>query len=571
MIRFLFSTLSAWMRDRHRSGHDRAHSSNQGQTTHTSADQELTALLRALDENPESGDLLLDLGVAFAQRGELLRSIEYFRRGIELAPNSPALHNNLGLSLQKCGQMTEAVQCFRNALEMDAAFPAAWHNLGNALNELGEVKEGSDAYRRCLAIAPDHVAARSDFLLSLNYRQDVSREKTYEEHREWGRRHALHLNRSPAESDNRRDSNARLRIGYLSPDFRHHSVAFFIEPVLEHHDRSRFHVFAYADVYASDKVTQRIRSKVETWRDVAALGLEQIAAQVMEDKIDVLVDLAGHTSFRQMLLMSMRLAPVQVTYLGYPNTTGLDSVDYRLTDEIVDPEGEADSFVSEKLLRLPRGFLCYRPPETAELPEPSDPPSLSRKFITFGSFNNFNKVSPLTMDMWAKILRQVPEARLYLKARQLGDATARARVTDGFQRRGIDPDRVSTFSWAATQREHLRHYNEIDIALDTFPYNGTTTSCEALWMGVPVMTLVGDTHASRVGSSLLRQCGLKELVAETGEEYVQKSIALAADGRRLQQFRSNLRSILASSSLTDGKGFCRRLESAYESMIEKLA
>jgi protein O-GlcNAc transferase len=360
-------------------------------------------------------------------------------------------------------------------------------------------------------------------------------------------------------------------VGYLSPNFRHHSVAFFIEPVLEHHDRSHFHVFAYSDVYSGDAVTQRIAGKVETWRDVSRLGTDQIAAQILEDKIDVLVDLAGHTSFRQMLLMSMRVAPVQATYLGYPNTTGLDTVDFRLTDDVADPQGKADSFASEKLVRLPRGFLCYRPPASDGMPEPTVAPALSKGFVTFGSFNNLNKVSPRTMDLWASILREVPRSRLYLKARQLADPTAQAGMAEGFQQRGVEADRVSTFPWAGSQNEHLRLYNEIDIALDTFPYNGTTTTCEALWMGVPVITLYGNTHRSRVGLSLLRRCGLDELAAATADEYVQRSAALASDGQRVQRFHSELRSILSSSSLVDAAGFCTHLESAYRGMIESVA
>ena len=571
MIRIWIATLGEWLRNRHHAGQNRAHIDEHAPAVRSRAEEELAALLRSLEENPDSAQLLLDLGVAFARRGDTLRSIEYFRRGIEVAPESSALHSNLGLSLQKYGRLSEAVDCYHRALQFDPAQSAAWHNLGNALNELGQVEEGRDAYRRCLEIAPDHVAARSDYLISLNYRQDTSPDEVYKEHREWARQHALRLDKLRSRSVFQRDGGARLRVGYLSPDFRRHSVAFFIEPVLEHHDRSRFHVFAYSDVYSGDRVTQRIAGKVESWRDVSALGMERIAAQVLEDKIDVLVDLAGHTSFRQMLLMSMRIAPVQVTYLGYPNTTGLDTVDFRLTDDVADPEGKADSFASEKLVRLPRGFLCYRPPASGEMPEPSDAPSLSKGFVTFGSFNNLNKVSPLTMDLWAAILREVPQSRLYLKARQLADATAQARIADGFERRGVAPDRVSTFPWAGTQNEHLRLYNEIDIALDTFPYNGTTTTCEALWMGVPVVTHYGNTHQSRVGLSLLRHCDLDELAAATGEEYVHRSVALASDRQRIQRFHSELRSILSSSSLVDAAGFCRHLESAYRGMIERVA
>lgn len=571
MIRFWLSALVGWLRNRLDRRADLFHADEQLPVGRSPAEQALVALLQSLDENPYSVELLLDVGVAFAQRGDLLRSIEYFRRGIGVAPNSPTLYSNLGLSLQKCGRLSEAIECFRKALELAPALAAAWHNLGNALNEIGQAEEGSDAYRRCLAIAPDHVGARSDFLLSLNYRQDVSREYVYKEHREWAKRHALRPDRGHLESELKRNAAARLRVGYLSPNFMHHSVAFFIEPVLEHHDRSHFHIFAYADVYAGDQVTRRIAGKVESWRDVSMLEVNQIAAQIREDDIDVLVDLAGHTSFRQMLLMSMRLAPVQVTYLGYPNTTGLETVDFRLTDDIADPEGQADSYASEKLLRLSPGFLCYRPPSSDEMPQPSDAPCLSREFVTFGSFNNLNKVSPLIMDLWAGILREVPGSRLHLKARQLADATARARIVDDFWRLGIDADRLSMFPWAGTQHEHLRLYNEVDIALDTFPYNGTTTTCEALWMGVPVVTLSGETHASRVSLSLLRQCGLEELAAATPEEYVQKSVALAADRQRLRKFHSELRPTLSSSSLLDGEGFCKRLEFAYQRMVDNLA
>jgi predicted O-linked N-acetylglucosamine transferase (SPINDLY family) len=351
VIRFALATLKSWFGNRRHTGHHHANDDEHAPDSRSRANQELAALLQSLDETPDSEQLLLDLGVAFARHGDLDRSIEYFRRGTEVAPESSAFHNNLGLSLQKCGRLSEATSCFRNALQLDPALSAAWHNLGNALNELGQVEEGGDAYRRCLAIAPDHVAARSDFLLSLNYRQDVSPDEVFEAHREWARRHALRPDPVQVRSEFRRDRGTRLRLGYLSPNFKHHSVAFFIEPVLEYHDRSRFHVFSYADVHAIDEVTQRIAGKVESWRDVSTLGVERIAAQIQEDKIDLLVDLAGHTSFRQMLLMSKRLAPVQVTYLGYPNTTGLDTVDFRLTDDVADPEGQADRYASERLVR----------------------------------------------------------------------------------------------------------------------------------------------------------------------------------------------------------------------------
>ncbi len=571
MIKFLIGTVAEWLGERRQAGRVLPNTHGRATSEPSRAEQELAGLLQSLEEDPANPQLLLDLGIAFARHGDLLRSIEYFRRGTEFAPDSSALHSNLGLSLQRCGRLSEAVDCYRKALQLDPAQSAAWHNLGNALNELGQVEEGRKAYRRCLEISPGHAPARSDLLLSLNYRQDVSDEEVFSEHREWARRHSLRGGELRKRSDKRSGRGSRLRVGYLSPDFRHHSVAFFIEPVLQHHDRSQVHVFAYSDVYREDAVTQRIAGKVESWRDVSALGVEQIAAQVVEDEIDVLVDLAGHTSFKQMLLMSMRTAPVQVTYLGYPNTTGLDTVDFRLTDDIADPEGKADSFASETLLRLPRGFLCYGPPAPGGMPEPADAPALSKGFVTFGSFNNLNKMSPQVMDMWASILREVPESRLYLKARQLADATARARIADGFKQRGVEPDRVTTFPWAGTQSEHLRLYNEIDIALDTFPYNGTTTTCEALWMGVPVITLHGNTHRSRVGLSLLRRCGLDGLAAATADEYVKKSVALASDRRRIQQSHSELRSKLSSSSLVDAKGFCKQLESAYRSMIESVA
>jgi predicted O-linked N-acetylglucosamine transferase (SPINDLY family) len=342
-----------------------------------------------------------------------------------------------------------------------------------------------------------------------------------------------------------------LRIGYLSADFRRHSVAYFFEPLLTHLDRSRFECVCYAAMENPDAVTERLEAASDQWRWVAGMDDTQLAAQIREDGIDIVVDLSGHTAGNRLLALQRRPARIQATWLGYPNTTGMSSVDYRIIDDITDPP-DTVVFSTEKLAPVEDGFLCYQPPSDA--PEVAPLPALSHGRVTFGSFNNLRKVTPAVIALWARVLAGVDGSRLLLKARSLGDAPTAQHYRD--------MERVELRGPVAEPAGHLDSYRDVDIALDPFPYNGTATTCEALLMGVPVVTLCGNRHAGRVGASLLTQVGLTELIAEDVDGYIETAVALATDRERLAGLRAGLRARMAASPLCDRAGFARHMEAA---------
>jgi predicted O-linked N-acetylglucosamine transferase (SPINDLY family) len=352
-----------------------------------------------------------------------------------------------------------------------------------------------------------------------------------------------------------------LRIGYVSPDFRNHSVAYFIEPVIREHSPDNFDVICYSHSFVQDHVTESIKQSAGDWRDITRASDDVAYKLIREDGIDILIDLAGHTGNNRLPLFARKPAPVQISWIGYPATTGLSAIDYKIVDEYTDPSGITDQFYTERLLRLPDTFLCYLP--DASIPAVGSLPALSSGYITFGSFNHFSKISPMVFSMWQDILRKIPTARLVIKTRSLSDPTVRDSVMKTFRNEGIAEERLELLSWSPSRREHLDLYNRIDIALDTFPYHGTTTTCEALSMGVPVVTLAGDTHCSRVGVSLLSNVGLPELIAYTPESYIEKAVTLANDLEKLQSLRVTLRDKMTLSPLSDAKRFTANLEKCY--------
>jgi predicted O-linked N-acetylglucosamine transferase (SPINDLY family) len=367
---------------------------------------------------------------------------------------------------------------------------------------------------------------------------------------------------------NHPDPERRLRVGYVSPDFREHSVSAFLDPVIAGHDRRWFEVFCYAEVVRPDDTTARFRGLSDGWCSTLGMTDGAVAGRIRDDGIDILVDLAGHTAGNRLRVFAERPAPVQVTWLGYPNTTGLSAMDYRLSDAVADPAGEADALHSETLVRLANGFLCFAPP--ADAPEVGETPALATGQVTFGSFNNLAKVTPDVVEAWADILNRIPNSRLVLKSRPLADEKTRERYLEMFGAHGVDPGRVELCSWIASKSGHLGAYERLDIGLDPFPYNGTTTTCEALWMGVPVVTLGGDRHAGRVGASILARVGLAGLVAETKADYVEQAVALAGDLDRLSALRGGLRSRMEKSPLCDAGGFARDIEAAYREMWRRV-
>ena len=512
---------------------------------------------RALALRPDYAEAHSNYGNVLLDLGHIREAAESHRRALAINPDYAVAHNNLGSALKRLGQYEAAAAAFETALKLIPAYADALSNMGEVLRETGEAAAAVDYYRRALDADAARPGIHSNLLYALNFVAEVDRGAVYAEHRRWAECHAR-----PAAATHKNDPNPerRLRIGYVSPDFRRHSAAYFIEPVLAAHDPAAFEVVCYASSDLHDEVSERLRALTHEWRDIHALGDGEVARCISEDGIDILVDLSGHTMNGRLTLFALKPAPVQVTYLGYPNTTGLEAMDYRLTDAQADIEGDAEAFHSEALVRLPGGFLCYRPPDDAPAVAP---PGVGP--ITFVSCNNLAKVTSPVIATWATLLTRLPEARLLLKAKALGDAGIRRRMAECFARHGISPDRIDMMGWVESG-SHMGVYGGAHIGLDTFPYNGTTTTCEALWMGIPVVTLAGDRHSGRVGASLLTKVGLGELVAPSPATYVETALGLAQDRPALDQLRGRLRSMIEDAGLTDAPAFTAALEAAYRKM-----
>ena len=501
------------------------------------------------------------LGVCLISHNCAAEAAEEFRRSVTVAPDQPDAWSNLGFCLNVLRQPVAAEDACRRAIALNPRHFTALSNLGNALQLQGRCAEAVAAYRASLALSQQR-GTHQNLLLALNYVPGVAPQEIYAEHVRWAERYANPLAGNWAHR-NDRDPDRRLRVGYVSPDFCRHSVAFFLEPLLEAHDRRDVKVYCYSDTAAPDEVTERLRHHVDRWRDFRGRKENHVRKQIWEDdRIDILIDLAGHTAGNRLLDLARRLAPVQMTYLGYPNTTGVAAMQYRITDAWADPVGVTDAFHTERLIRLPRCAWCYRPPEESPV-EVAPPPCLLANHVTFGSFNKLAKISPVTLDTWAELLRHVPGSRLVLKARDLGDADVRRRMADAFASRGVEPARVEFLGPVRSLAEHLSMYARIDIALDTFPYHGTTTTCDALYNGVPVVTQAGQVHVSRVGVSLLHSVGLEELVAQTPQQYVEIAARLAGGSQKLRQLRTQLRPRMVASPLMDSRGLAQEMERAY--------
>jgi predicted O-linked N-acetylglucosamine transferase (SPINDLY family) len=520
-------------------------------------------LRQAVEIRPKDSAARFAYAVALSRAGRWDDAIAQYERLLETDPAYfPALIN-LADAVSRAGQPLRAIALYERVLEQKPDFAEVLSNLGNIYKNLGRAEESLAHYRRAATIKPSFLPALNNLLFAAHYAPSLDAKKLFEDHVAGGRAIAGGA-AVPAPPDCDRDPGRVLRIGYLSPDFRTHPVAFFIEPVLAAHDRTRFVVIAYSNTNAPDETTARIKAAVDIWRDVRPLSDAALADRIRADKVDILVELSGHTANNRLAMMARRPAPVQVTYLGYPDTTGIPAIGYRLTDRWADPPGVADALATEKLIRLPHGFLCYRPP--ADLPEIGPLPALAAGHVTFASFNNLAKTHGGVIETWADILHAVPGSRLRLKSRIFLDGEVRDDFHAAFADTGIDRDRVDLLGVTKTVAEHLAQYNGVDIALDTFPYNGATTSCEALIMGVPVITFAGTTHAGRVGASLLSSYGLADLIATDRDDYVARAIALAGDTVRLAALRGNLRGRVQGAPSSDPAQFTGDLEAAYREM-----
>jgi protein O-GlcNAc transferase len=511
------------------------------------------ALRSAASLAPQDAETWDTLGYVLRIRGSLQESIAAHRRAVEIQPGRALSWHNLGNALQFAGRPAEALAAQERAACAEPGYAPAHHGRAVALQGCYRIPEAVKAYGDALAIDAGQHASRSLRLMALNYLDGIGRGEMYAEHAAFGA--AVGPGKPPAFA-HAPEPGRRLRVAFLSPDLRTHSVAYFLEPLLAHLDRTQFEVHLYHDHFVEDAVTARLRGHADGWRNFVGLPDSAVEADIRADQPDIIVDLAGHTGLNRLPLFARRLAPVQVSYLGYPNTTGIDAMDFRLVDAITDPYGDAEPLHAEKLVRFAPTAWCYRPPEESPLPAP--PPSLEGSPVIFGSFNNFAKVTDAALFAWSKILNAVRGSRLRIKNAGLDDPAVSALVRERLARADLDLHRVELVGRDPAIACHLAQYQGIDVALDTSPYNGTTTTCEALWMGVPVVTLAGDRHASRVGASLLTAVGRPEWIARSWDDYIAVAAALATNPSQRRTIGLTLRSAMAASALLDHSGQAQR-------------
>jgi predicted O-linked N-acetylglucosamine transferase (SPINDLY family) len=568
-------------------------------------DDDVFMLRRAVAFDPNVPGYLQNLGSVLHAMGRHEEAEASDRRAVELAPNVASIHNNLGNSLQGQGRLAEAVTSFREAVRLDpnlgwahnnmanalfamgdipaamAAFREAARcmpdvagvqtNMGNMLASIGRLDEAIACYRRSIELDPRQDARHSNLLMALQYHPDLSPEQLLAEHVAWAQRFADPLTASAPPhrvEDHAVGSTRRLRVAYVSPDFRDHPVAFFMEPILRAHDRAAVEVVCYSDVAHADAVTDRLSKLPEHWRVTLSMSDAQFAEQVRRDGIDVLVDLSAHSGQNRLPAFARKPAPVQVTYLGYATTTGMKAMDWRITDAIVDPPGTSEAHSTERLLRLPRVFCSYEP--WVEAPQVGPLPAEGAGHVTFGSLCTLAKVNAGVIERWSQILSASSGSRLLIRARGLEDAGLRGELVARFARLGVSPDRLEILGGTGLL-EYFETFNRIDVMLDAFPFAAHTTTCHALWMGVPVVTLTGVTTVSRVSASVLSAVGLARFVADSPQRYVEIATSLAADVPRLCELRRTLRDRLRASPLLDGAGMARELEKAYRFMFAEWA
>ncbi|MGE0222237.1 MAG: tetratricopeptide repeat protein, partial [Acetobacteraceae bacterium] len=560
------------------------------------------AYREAIRHRPDYAEAWNGIGSALQRCGNLAEAVPAFQAATRHAPAWPEAHTNLGVALLGLEQYEAARQAFQAALAIDPDYSPAHGNLSALLLRAGhpvaaeaasrraldcsprehrwlsnlavalqmQVRhaEAEAAYRQALSLRPDYAGGHGNLLFALNYRSDLPAEAIFAEYRRWDEAHARP--KRPADPGFRLEplANRRLRIGYVSPDFRQHAVALFAEPVLAAHDRSQVELFCYAEVFLEDETTQRFRALADHWRSTVGLDDATVADLIRRDGIDVLVDLGGHTAASRLMVFAHKPAPVQVAWLlGHGYTSGLSAMDVFLADDRLAPQG-ADALFSERLVRLPRIPIAYRPP--ADMPPVAPPPCLVRGHITFGHFGRTERLNQRVIEAWARILRGVPRSRLMLNNRSFQEPAFRDLFAARFAEHGIPRDRLDLV-YTTPQPATWAAYGEIDIGLDPFPHNAGTTTIEALWQGVPVVSLADRPTVGRFGAAILGCLGLDDWVAADPDAYVQRAIAAAEDRGTLVRLRAELRPRFAASPLHDAAGLADCLERIFRTLREHVA
>jgi protein O-GlcNAc transferase len=477
------------------------------------------------------------------------------RAAVKLKPDYPQAQRILADSLAAHWDLEEAIEVYQKLLAGNPPDPGSVHNaLAGALKNIARVDQAIAEYRKAIECNPNDIIAHSNLVFCLWYDPRLDGPAILQEHQKWNDAHAKPLRASIRPHPNSRDPERRLKIGYVSPDFRQHAASFCTVPLLEHHDHTAFEIVCYSSARDTDWVTDRLKKYSDLWRNCVQFNDEQLAEAIRADQIDILMDMSMHTSENRLLTFARKPAPVQVTWVACPGTTGMEAIDYRLTDPFIDPPGETDAFYAEKSVRLQHSFWAYDP--LIECPEIGPLPAMRNGYVTFGSLNKFCKINDGVLDLWARVLKAVPNSRLLLHH------TASAAQRWVLEKLAVDPNRIELVR-RDVRYPYLDHYNRIDLSLDPFPYNGHMTSLDGLWMGVPVISLIGKTPVGRAGLSLLPPLGLAELCAKDEDDYVRIAADWAGDLPRSAQVRAGLREKMKSSPLMDGKSLARDVESIY--------
>ncbi len=527
-------------------------------------DAALAAYKKALELKPDFVDAEVALGGVLEDLGQFDDAVVSYRRALEIQPDYAEVHNNLGIALKAAGRFDDAMVSYRRALEFKPDFAEGYVNIGNILNDLGQLERAEENFRKALELKPDYIEVRSSLLFSDSYRANQDASLMLSDACSYG--HQVMVSARPFKGwSNAPDASRCLRIGFMSGDLRQHPVGNFLEAVLATlsvQASGRQELFAYSCHSQSDEVTERIKAHCHGWCSAVGLSDRSLAQRIRDDGIDILIDLSGHTAHNRLPMFAWKPAPVQATWLGYLATTGVSAIDYIIADVWTLPESE-EPYFTEKVWRLPESYLCFTPPADSVAVGPL--PAIHNGYITFGSFNNLTKMNDTVVALWSRILAAIPNSRLCLKSPQLKEETVRQSVVERFAVHGVDAKRL-TLQAPVPRSEYLIPFQQVDIALDPFPYPGITTSVENLWMGVPVLTLAGKSFLSRQGVGLLKNAGLSEWIAEDADDYVARAVLHASDLQKLSLLRNNLRQQVLASPIFDAPRFAKYFEAALRGM-----
>jgi len=512
---------------------------------------------QVIKATPGNGNALHLLGVVEYQLGNFSTAIDLIKKAIPYLPGIAEVHINLGAAYMDSGQFDEAAACFNKALSIQPLHPKAYMNLGKLFSERLILDKALESYRQALSVSPNNMVAYSSFLFILLYDPKQTLASLAEAHQEWAQLVSRQV-QGYTDYKNGRNPERILRIGYVSPDFGRHPVGYFLLPVLKAHDREKVRVYCYSNRIKEDEITGRLKNSADEWLNIAGKDDREIARQIRNDRIDILVDLAGHTAGNSLSLFAIHPAPLQVTWAGYMGTTGLRQMDYILTNRHATPPG-TEKYYSERFLFLPDDYICYEPPDYA--PPVAGLPALTNGVVTFGCFNNLAKVNEKVVSLWARLLKRLPGSRLVLTTKQLDNAEICRRYAEMFEARGV-ADRVH-LEGSLPHKSLLEKYHRIDISLDPFPYTGALSTLESLWMGVPVVTLAGEIMVGRQSLCHVVAVGMNELIAKTEEDYLRIAEELANDLPRLSSLRSGLRGRM-KETVCDEFRFTASLEAAFQ-------